>query len=185
VSVTQALTDLHQRNHFRQQPECRWKGTIMTVTRFRTHAAIAASGAAVAAALTVAVAPSAYAAEEWGAIAVSPDGEHVGVSTNQPNEYTANQNANTNCQQNNPACNVLITFKSPDCGAVVKNGDQYFGDTGATEQEAEQNAMNQSPGSTVLRSACNNAPAGASTTPTSTSTTPTSTTPTSTTPEGG
>jgi hypothetical protein len=143
----------------------------MTVTRFRTHAAIAASGAAVVAALGIAVAPSAYADEEWGAIAVSPDGKSIGVSTNQPNEYQANVAANSDCHQTN--CNVLITFKSPDCGAVVKNGDQYFGDSGATQQEAEQNAMNQSPGSTVLRSACNNPPAGASTTtPTTTSTTP-------------
>jgi hypothetical protein len=127
--------------------------------------------------LAIAVIPIAHAdAEEWGAIAVSPDGKSIGVATNKPNEYQANLGANSDCQQpNNPVCNVLITFKYPDCGAIVQNGNQYFGDSGATQQEAEQNAKNQSPGSTVLRSACNNPPPGASSTPTSESPTPTST----------
>ncbi|MGH3958868.1 DUF4189 domain-containing protein [Mycobacterium sp.] len=149
------------------------------------RAAISAASGTVVAALALAVAPTVYAEDEaWGAISVSPDGQAVGVATNQPNEYLANTVANSDCQQNNPACNVLITFKDPDCGAVAKNGDQYFGDSGATQQQAEQNAMNQSPGSTVLRSACNNPAAGASTTPTSTSasTTPSTTT---TAPAGG
>ncbi|WP_414687650.1 DUF4189 domain-containing protein [Mycobacterium sp.] len=99
----------------------------------------------------------------------------MGVATDKPNEYQANIGATSDCHQNNPTCNVLITFKYPDCGAVVRNGDQYFGDSGATQQEAEQNAMNQSPGSTVLKSACNTPPAGSTATPTSGTTTPTST----------
>jgi hypothetical protein len=154
----------------------------MTLTSLRTRTAIAASGAAAAAVLTVTAAPAAYAQEEWGAIAVSPDGKSVGVATNKPNEYQANVAASSECQQNNPICNVLITFKYPDCGAVVQNGNQYFGDSGATQQEAEQNATRQSPGSTVLKSACNNPPAGATSTPTTTSSTPTTatSTPTST-----
>jgi hypothetical protein len=148
----------------------------MIPTSSRTRAVISTASGAMVAALALAAAPAAYAEDEsWGAIAVSPDGKSVGVATNQPNEYLANLGAGNDCRQNNPACNVLITFKYPDCGAVVKNGDQYFGDSGATQQEAEQNAMNQSPGSTVLRSACNNPPAGASTTPTSTTTTTTTT----------
>jgi hypothetical protein len=130
------------------------------------------------AALALAVGPAAYAEEDaWGAIAVSPDGKSIGVAMNQPNEYLANAAATTDCQQNNPICNVLITFKAPDCGAVVKNGDHYFGDSGATQQEAEQNAINQSPGAEVLRGACNNPPEGSSTTPAETNTTPTSASP--------
>lgn len=153
----------------------------MMRTSSRTRVAISAAGGAVVAAIAFAVVPVAQADDEsWGAIAVSPDGKSVGVSTNQPNEYLANTGATTDCHQDNAACNVLITFKSPDCGAVVKNGDQYFGDSGATQQEAEQNAINQSPGSTVLKSACNGPAAGESTTPSSTSTTPTTTTTTST-----
>ncbi|MCV7259519.1 DUF4189 domain-containing protein [Mycobacterium shimoidei] len=146
-------------------------------------AAIFMTGGAVVAALGLAAAPAAYADDEgWGAIAVSIDGKSVGVATNQPNEYLANEAATNDCRQGDATCNVLISFKSPDCGAVVKSDDHYFGDSGATTQEAEQNAMNQSPGSTVLRSACNdNSSAGTSSTPTSEGTTPTSegTTPTS------
>lgn len=160
----------------------------MVVTSFRTRAATPAAVGAVAAALAVAVAPTACAQESWGAIAVSPDGQSVGVSTDQANEYLANTAASDDCRQDNPACNVLITFKSPDCGAVVTNGDHYFGDSGATAKEAEQNAMNQSPGSTVLRSACNGAAEGegSSTSAATTATTPaTPTTPTTTTAPGG
>lgn len=150
----------------------------MIRTSSRTRVAISAAGGTVVAALALAAVPAAHADDEsWGAIAVSPDGKSVGVATNTPNEYQANMGANNDCHQNNPACNVLITFKYPDCGAVVKNGDQYFGDSGATEQEAEQNAQKQSPGSTVLRSACNNPPAGASSTSTTESTTSTTTSP--------
>lgn len=130
----------------------------MVMTNFRTRVTIPAAVGAVAAAMAVVVAPTASADESWGAIAVSPDGQSVGVATNQMNQYLADQAASNDCQQNNPDCNVLISFKAPDCGAVATNGDHYFGDSGATQQEAEQNAMNQSPGSTVLRSACNGAP---------------------------
>lgn len=140
----------------------------MVMTSFRTRAAIPAAIGAVTAA--IAVAPTAYADDSWGAIAVSPDGESVGVSTDQANEYLANKAANEDCQQDSAVCNVLITFKAPDCGAVVTNGEHYFGDSGATRQEAEENATSQSPGSTLLRSECNgdtDEGEGASTTPTS------------------
>jgi hypothetical protein len=133
--------------------------------------------------LALAAAPAAYGEEgPWGAIAVSPDGKSVGLATNQPNEYLANTAANADCQQNSPICNVLITFKHPDCGAVVEHDDHYFGDSGPTQQEAEQNAMNQSPGGTVLRGACNNPSEETDNTPTSTGATPPST---STTAPGG
>lgn len=145
----------------------------------RTRAAISAASGTVVAVLALAAAPAANSEEgPWGAIAVSPDGKSVGVATNQPNEYLANMAANADCQQENPVCNVLVTFKHPDCGAVVESGDHYFGDSGATQEEAEQNAMNQSPGGTILRGACNNpseGEGGAETTPPGSETTPTGT----------
>ncbi|MGH3540843.1 MAG: DUF4189 domain-containing protein [Mycobacterium sp.] len=151
----------------------------MIGTSFQTRAALAAAGAAAVAALSVAVAPAAFADDDaWGAIAVSTDGQHVGKATDLPNEYTANGAANSDCNQNQTTCNVLVTFKYPDCGAVVKNGDQYFGDIGPTKQAAEQNAMNQSPGSTVLHSECNTPPPGEE----ATSTTPSATTSTTSSP---
>ncbi|WP_081231571.1 DUF4189 domain-containing protein [Mycobacterium avium] len=133
----------------------------MTATGFKVRAAISAVGATVVAALAVTVCPAAHADEEsWGAIAVSLDGQHVGVSKDMPNEIAANKAANFNCQQDNPTCNVMISFKYPECGAIVTTEDQYYRDLGASQREAEQNAINQSPKRTtkVLRSQCNDAP---------------------------
>lgn len=119
--------------------------------------AISAAGGVAVTALAFAAAPAGYAEDDaWGAIAVSPDGKSIGVATNQPNQYLADLTATTECRRDNPVCNVLITFKHPDCGAIVENGEHYFGDSGATQQEAEQNAMNQSPGGKLLRAVCNN-----------------------------
>ncbi|MDA3641521.1 DUF4189 domain-containing protein, partial [Mycobacterium xenopi] len=183
TNAASALVLSQFRRHFRCSHADQITGTIHGF-RLRTRTTIAASGTALAVVLTVAMAPAANAQEEWGAIAVSPDGKSVGVATNKPNEYQANLAASSECQQNNPICNVLITFKYPDCGAVVQNGNQYFGDSGATQQEAERNATNQSPGSTVLRSACNNPPAGATSTSTTTTSTSTTTTTSPTTTSG-
>jgi Domain of unknown function (DUF4189) len=135
----------------------------MAVTCFKNRAAISAVNAAAVAALAVTACPAAQAYEEaWGAIAVSLDGQQIGVSKDMPNETAANKAANFNCQQDNPTCNVMISFKYPECGAVVKTEDLYYRDLGASQREAEQNAINQSPKLTtkVLRSQCNDAPSG-------------------------
>jgi Domain of unknown function (DUF4189) len=141
----------------------------MTVTSFQKRAAISAVGAAAVAALIVSVVPAAQADQEsWGAIAVAQTGDRLGVSQDMPTESAANQAATLNCQQNSvpdgfdPNCNVMISFKYPECGAIVKNEDQFYRDLGATQQEAEQNAIQQSPKRTtkVLRSQCNDAPPG-------------------------
>jgi hypothetical protein len=135
----------------------------MTVTGFKNRTAISAVGATVVAAVAGTTCPAAHANKEsWGAIAVSLDGQYVGVSKDMPNETAANKAANFNCQQDNPACNVMISFKYPECGAIVKTEDQYYRDLGASQREAEQNAINQSPKLTtkVLRSQCNDAPSG-------------------------
>lgn len=140
----------------------------MTVTSFQKRA-MSALGAAVVTTLIVCVVPAAHADQEfWGAIAVTGWGDRVGVSKDMPNESAANEAATRNCEQNavpdgfDPDCNVMISFKYPECGAVVKNEVQFYRDLGATRQEAEQNAIQQSPKRTtkVLRSLCNDAPAG-------------------------
>jgi hypothetical protein len=115
------------------------------------------------AAMTITVGPAARAEpESWGAIAVSLDGLHLGLSKDMPNELAANKAANINCQQDNPTCNVMISFHYPQCGAVVKTEDQYYRDLGPTRHEAEQNAISQSPkqSTKVLSSECNDAPSG-------------------------
>lgn len=133
----------------------------MTVLGFTKRAAISAVGATVAGLLAIAACPATYADEEsWGAIAVTADGQHIGVSKDMPNESAANEAADFNCRTHN--CNVMISFKYPECGAVVMTEDQFYRDLGNSQREAEQNAINQSPKVTtrVLRSACNDAPSG-------------------------
>jgi hypothetical protein len=133
----------------------------MTVTGFKIRAAISVVTAMAVGVLAITVCPAAHTDEEsWGAIAVSQDRRHVGVSTDMPNESSANELAGFKC--NEPTCNVMISFKYPECGAVVTTEDQYYRDLGYSQREAEQNAINQSPKVTtkVLRSQCNDAPSG-------------------------
>lgn len=137
----------------------------MTTFGIRKFNVVLAAGVTAAALLTVADGPVARANEEsWGAIAVGidPYGPRMGVSKDMPNEMAANNAANLNCGQGSSTCNVMISFKYPDCGAVVKTEDQYYRDLGASQQDAEQNAISQSPKQTtkVLRSLCNDPPAG-------------------------
>jgi Domain of unknown function (DUF4189) len=133
----------------------------MTVHNSKNGAAISMAGATAVAVLAATVCAVAHADEEsWGAIAVSPDGERVGVSKDMPDEMTANYAAQYECRTS--YCNVMISFRYPECGAVVTTEDQYYRDLGGSQREAEQNAINQSPKLTtkVLRSACNDAPSG-------------------------
>ena len=134
---------------------------------FQKRGAISVVGAAAVAALTISAVPSAHADQEsWGAIAVAQDGVHVGISKNMPDESAANNAAYLNCQQYKPPdgydpnCNVMISFKYPECGAIVKDGERYYRDLGTTQQDAEQNAINQNPKRTtkIFRSQCSDAP---------------------------
>src|SRR5262249_9617588 len=103
--------------------------------------------------------------ESWGAIAVSLDmslgAQRTGASKNMSNQGVANLAAIFECQA--PRCEAMISFKYPECGAVVRSGDNYYKGLGASQREAEQDAINQSLTITttkVLRSQCNDAPSG-------------------------
>jgi hypothetical protein len=134
----------------------------MILTGFKNRAAISAIFATAVGVLAVSICPVAHSTDEesWGAIAVSQDAQHVGVSKNSPNELSANELANFYC--NSPTCNTMISFKYPECGAVVMTEDQFYRDLGSSQHEAEQNAINQSPKATtrVVRSQCAEAPYG-------------------------
>lgn len=133
----------------------------MTMPGFTRPVAISLAGTTVASLLAIGISPAAHADEEsWGAIAVTADGQHIGVSKDMPNETAANEAADFNCRTHN--CNPMISFKYPECGAVVMTEDQFYRDLGGSQREAEQNAINQSPKlrTRVLRSACNDAPSG-------------------------
>ena len=71
----------------------------MTVHRSKNRAAISMASATAVAVLAATVCAVAHADEEsWGAIAVSPDGERVGVSKDMPDEMTANYAAQYECR---------------------------------------------------------------------------------------
>jgi Domain of unknown function (DUF4189) len=133
----------------------------MTRNCLRKGSVISVIGAIAIVVLPVSVGSVAHAEQElWGAIAISADGQHIGVSKNMPNETAANNAANFNCQQDNPTCNVMLSFHYPECGAIAKTEDQYYRDLGIGLHDAEQNALRQSPKRTtkLLRSLCNDPP---------------------------
>jgi Domain of unknown function (DUF4189) len=129
----------------------------MIVTSFRTRAAISAAGAAVVTALTVAVAPTADGQHSEGAISTGPDGKWA-ISWAQPSESAAQSVANDKCGSN--SCKVVLTFDQ--CGALARNGNDFYTAEALTQAEAELTARSQSPGSTNVASACNEGAAGVS-----------------------
>jgi Domain of unknown function (DUF4189) len=130
---------------------------IMIISGFRASVAISAVSAAVAAALPVAVSPTAYADDQWGSCAVpaNPASSYsVFCSANgRPTQADAETGALGICNYlRNRQCYVVISYT--DCGAVAGNGNQWTGANGATQQDAEQAAVGQLAGSTVTKSAC-------------------------------
>lgn len=124
---------------------------------FRIRAAVCAAGAAMAT-LSVGIPPAAFADGQWGSIAISQDGKRGYYVTNYTSQSDAESRVVQMCYYPRPAnqappCNVVISFS--DCGAVAQSGTQYAGGTGATQQDAEQAALNQLAGSTIRKSACN------------------------------
>jgi hypothetical protein len=129
------------------------------VTSFRTHVALCGAGAAMVAALSVAVAPTAYADDQWGAISISQDGSRGYWVINYPSQDAAQSRVTQMCYyprlpSQAPPCNAVVSFT--DCGAVAQSGGQFTGGTGPSQAAAEQAAMGQLPGSTIRKSACNN-----------------------------
>jgi Domain of unknown function (DUF4189) len=126
----------------------------MIVTSFQTRAPLSAVNAAVVAALTVAVAPTAHADDQWGACAAG--GKNNVCEVGYPDEAAAISRANSLCNYlvpNRPPCPAHVSFT--DCGALARSGDQWAGGTGPTREAAEQEALNQLPGSRIIISRCN------------------------------
>jgi Domain of unknown function (DUF4189) len=131
----------------------------MIVTIFHQRAAIFAASAAVVTGLTVAVAPTAHADDQWGACAAG--GKNPVCVPNMPSEAEAIARANSLCNYlvpNRPPCPVVVSFK--DCGALAQSGREFRGGTGPTQQAAEQAADNEFapstiPIPTISKSVCN------------------------------
>ncbi|MEV6774487.1 DUF4189 domain-containing protein [Nocardia sp. NPDC051030] len=87
----------------------------------------------------------------WGAIAVSDDGD-IGSSWNYNTKDEAKSAAMNSCH--GPNCEVLVTFTV--CGSVSHSrmGHEYNGRYGPSRGEAEDNARVH-PDSVILKTVCN------------------------------
>jgi hypothetical protein len=122
----------------------------MLLSDFRKRAALSAAAAALAAGLTVGLAPSAQAAEQWGGIATGPGGAwqlYWGKASRGEALYFGNW-ARCGAQ-----CKRVLVFSQ--CGALASNGGAFSPAEGATIQEAEGEALTDLPGGWIVASRCN------------------------------
>jgi hypothetical protein len=143
-------------NQFRQQPQTgSEKGTAMIVTSFRTRSAISAAGAAVVAALALAVTPTAHAADQWGGIAAgSGSNGNWAIWYNQPDKSSAAYFGNwAGCGSGGILCKRVLLFQK--CGALAYNGTAFSAADGDSKADAESAATADLPGSWIVGSTCN------------------------------
>ncbi|WP_082966975.1 DUF4189 domain-containing protein [Mycobacterium sp. 852002-51163_SCH5372311] len=138
----------------------------MKETSCVTRAAIFAAGAAAVAALTVTAAPTAYAAGDWGALAVSADGKTGGTASGANDETTAMNSAASNCQaKTNSKCTTVTSLHRGTehaCGALAvpanvqaPNGPHVAQmGYGGSVDAARQAALQQQPGGNIVAAAC-------------------------------
>jgi hypothetical protein len=113
------------------------KGTIMQMHAFQRRAVVAVGSMAVVTAMCAALAPTAGADSEVGAIAISDAHKVYGRTLHASTAAAANAGALSACGYSD--CKVLVTF--PQCGAVAENAVKYAGGLGATLTEAELDAV--------------------------------------------
>ncbi|MDT5076673.1 MAG: hypothetical protein QOJ80_1310 [Mycobacterium sp.] len=126
----------------------------MSLKDFGKRAAVSTMAAALAAGLTVGVAPTAQAAEMWGGIATGPNGAWgywSGLPTRVEAMYFGNWKY---CATfTNDTCKRVLIFTQ--CGALASNGGAFSPAEGATAQEAADEALADLPGSSIIYSGCN------------------------------
>jgi Domain of unknown function (DUF4189) len=119
----------------------------MIAQRRRFTVAVASMATAAA---TIALAPAASAADEWGAIAYSGNGSW-GRAWDYPTSAAAQATAVNSCGYRD--CKALTTFTG--CGAVAYNGKAYQGGHGETLSAAMNSAISQLGGGYIDTWACN------------------------------
>jgi ABC-type sugar transport system substrate-binding protein len=126
----------------------------MSLSDFGKRAAISAAAAALAAGLTVGVAPTAQAAELWGGIATGPNNAWAfwkNVPTRGEAAYFGNWKY---CATfTNETCKRVLLFTQ--CAALAGNGAAFSPAEGATLKEAEDEALADLPGGSIVYSGCN------------------------------
>nr|WP_253861503.1 DUF4189 domain-containing protein [Mycobacterium asiaticum] len=100
--------------------------------------------------MTVALAPTAAAADSYGAIAYSSDGTW-GRSHAYPTKAAAEATAMKSCGASD--CKVLTTFTA--CGAVAAKDHQYQGGTGPDLSAAMKDALGKLSGGYIDTWSCN------------------------------
>ena len=123
---------------------------MTTMTTRRRRMAIAVARVAAGAAMTVALAPTAAAADSYGAIAYSPNGSW-GRSHAYPTKAAAEATAVKSCGSSD--CKVLTTFTA--CGAVAAKDHQYQGGIGPDLSAAMKDALTKLSGGYVDTWSCN------------------------------
>ena len=126
----------------------------MSLSDFGKRAAISAAAAALAAGLTVGVAPTAQAAELWGGIATGPNNAWA-FWKNLPSRGEAMYFGNWKyCATfTNETCRRVLLFAQ--CAALASNGGAFSPAEGATVKEAEDEALGDLPGGSIIYSGCN------------------------------
>lgn len=122
----------------------------MTMMLHRRRFSVTVASVATAAAMAVALAPAAGAADEYGAIAYSGNGSW-GRAWDYPTRPAAEATAVKSCAYSD--CKVLTSFT--DCGAVAANGHAFQGGVGATLSVAMKDALNKLGGGYIDTWACN------------------------------
>ena len=123
---------------------------MTTTTTRRQRIATAVAHVAAAAAITVALAPTAEATDSYGAIAYSPNGSW-GRSHAYPTKAAAEATAVKSC--GSADCKVLTTFTA--CGAVAAKDHEYQGGIGPDLSAAMKDALSKLSGGYIDTWACN------------------------------
>ena len=123
---------------------------MTTMSPRRRRIAPAVVRVAAAAAMTVALAPTAGAADSYGAIAYSPNGSW-GRSHAYPTKAAAEATAVKSCGSSD--CKVLTTFTA--CGAVAAKDHEYQGGIGPDLRAAMKDALSKLSGGYIDTWACN------------------------------
>ncbi|MDT5349148.1 MAG: hypothetical protein QOH91_2435 [Mycobacterium sp.] len=109
----------------------------MQMRAFQRHAAVVVGSMAAVTAMCAALAPTAGADDEFGAIAISDPHKVYGRSLHASTPSAAKSGAMSACGYSD--CKVLTTFTA--CGAVAENAVKYAGGSGPTLTAAELDAV--------------------------------------------
>ena len=129
----------------------------MSIISFRAPIAISAAGIAAAGAALVALSPIAQADGQWAACAApasaTSTGNTICLGTPYPDQASAESRALAMCNYlKNRGCTVVVSYT--DCGAIAGNGSQWAGGRGATQVDAEQDALRNIDNGTIAKSTC-------------------------------